>query len=207
MLLAMTDEGDKRHALARDIFQSADWLHAMVENILSLTRLQDGRLILDKQPEAAEEVIDDAVNHVLQHAPGREISVKTPDALLMAPMDAKLIRQVLINLLDNAIKHTPAGGEIAVDADTDGCFARFTVRDGGAGIHEEDLPHIFEMFYTSTAAPADRRRGIGLGLSICETIVKAHGGGISARNRADRSGAEFIFTLPLAQDGRDAEHP
>ena len=197
MLMSMSEDGDPRRALARDIYNSADWLHALVENILSLTRLQDGRLLLDKQPEAAEEVVDAAVNHALQHAPGREISVRTPDELLMVPMDAKLIRQVLINLLDNAVRHTSPTDEIAVSVETDGHAAQFTVRDGGRGILEEDLPHLFEMFYTSKLKQGDAAHGIGLGLSICEAIVKAHGGVITAKNRTDRDGAEFSFTLPL----------
>jgi two-component system sensor histidine kinase KdpD len=197
MLMSMTEGTDRRHALARDIYDSADWLHAMVENILSLTRLQDGRLILDKQPEAAEEVVDAAVNHVLQQTAGREISVRTPDTLLLVPMDAKLIRQVLINLLDNAVKHTPPEGEISVTVGSDARDAVFTVLDGGSGIDEADLPHIFDMFFTTKAKPADAKHGIGLGLAICQAIVNAHGGTITARNRKDGSGAEFVFTLPL----------
>lgn len=198
MLMAMTDGDDPRHDLMRDIHDSAGWLKSMVENILSLTRLQDGKLILDKEPEAAEEVVDAAVNYVLQHAAGREISVRIPDALLMVPMDAKLIRQVLINLLDNAAAHTAPEDEIAVTVDTEGRFARFTVTDGGSGIDENDLPNIFQMFYTSKSRQADsRHHGIGLGLTICQAIVKAHGGDIMARNRTDHRGAEFTFTLPL----------
>ncbi|SHI02073.1 two-component system, OmpR family, sensor histidine kinase KdpD [Sporobacter termitidis DSM 10068] len=197
MLMAMTDESDPRHALIRDICTSADWLHAMVENILSLTRLDDGRLLLEKQPEAAEEVVDAAVNHVLRHAPEREIAVKTPEALLLVPMDATLIRQVLINLLDNALKHTAPEDELSVTVDAEGRFANFTVLDGGTGIAPDDLPNIFQPFYTTAAKQADAGRGIGLGLAICQAIVKAHGGAITARNRPDHTGAEFKFSLPL----------
>jgi two-component system sensor histidine kinase KdpD len=146
-----------------------------------------------------EEVVDAAVNHTIQHAPEREIDVRTPNDLLLVPMDAKLIRQVLVNLLDNAEKHTPPGEGIAVFVESDRRFAYFTVRDGGSGIEETDLPYIFQAFYTSRLKQVDAKHGIGLGLAICETIVKAHGGSISAHNRSDHSGAEFTFTLPLEE--------
>ncbi|MEL4106570.1 DUF4118 domain-containing protein [Oscillospiraceae bacterium WX1] len=197
ILMSMTEKNDPRYILAEGLYKSADWLRAMVENILSLTRLQDGRLILEKQPEAIEEVVGEAVCHVAQYAPEYEIVPRIPPQLLLVPMDAKLIKQVLINLLDNAVKHTPPQEEIIVLTEVDGPFARVTVRDGGSGIPETDMPHLFQMFFTSKSNPTDGNHGIGLGLAICEAIVKAHGGSISARNRPDRRGAEFIFTLPL----------
>ena len=117
----------------------------------------------------------------------------------MIPMDGKLIMQVFINLMDNAVKHTPAGGEISVTADIieNKNQAVFTVADRGEGIDPEDLDNIFQTFYTSKVKPADSQKGIGLGLTICESIVKAHGGYICAENRTDGTGAEFTFTLPL----------
>jgi two-component system sensor histidine kinase KdpD len=122
-----------------------------------------------------------------------------PDELLMIPMDAKLIRQVLINLLDNAIKHTLPDGDIhiSVEKDENSHFAVFKITDSGSGISQEDLPHLFQMFYTSRTQIADAKHGIGLGLTICDAIIKAHGGTIEAKNRNDRTGAEFTFTLPM----------
>lgn len=199
MLLSMTAAEDPRHPLLEGIHQDANWLHSLVENILSLTRLHDGRLVLNKQEEAVEEVVGAAVRHISRRWPDYEITVNVPEELLLVPMDARLIGQALINLLDNAVKHTPPQGEISVSVTKDserGC-AVFSVRDNGAGIAESDLPNIFEMFYTSRVRHADAQLGIGLGLAICETVVKAHGGSIRARNRADGPGAEFIFTLPL----------
>ncbi|HAK72815.1 MAG TPA: molecular chaperone Hsp90, partial [Sporomusaceae bacterium] len=101
------------------------------------------------------------------------------------PMDAKLIRQVLINLLDNAIKHTTLEDEIrvAVTEDTEKNCAVFSVRDGGEGIAASELPNIFQMFYTSRVKHSDAQPGIGLGLPICDAVVKAHGGSIEAHNR------------------------
>lgn len=199
MLLNMTAKEDLRYPLMAGIHKDANWLHSLVENILSLTRLQDGKLVLNKQEEAAEEVVGAAIRHISRHYPEREIAVHVPDELLLVPMDAKLIRQVLINLLDNAVKHTTLQDEIRVSVTKDAqknC-AVFLVRDGGEGIAISELPNIFQMFYTSRVKHSDAQPGIGLGLPICDAVVKAHGGCITAHNRTDGPGVEFIFTLPL----------
>ena len=199
MLMDMTAPEDPRFELVRGVRKDAEWLHSLVENILNLTRLQDGKLSVSKQMEAVEEVIGGAISHIGARAPEHEISVNIPDELLLVPMDAKLIEQVMINLLDNAINHTGPGREIGITAELteNEDKVRFTISDRGTGIREEDLPNIFIMFYTSHAKHADVKQGMGLGLTICETIVKAHGGSIEARNRNDGPGAEFIFTLPM----------
>lgn len=205
MLLHMTKPEDAQYSLAIDIHKEADWLYSMVENILNLTRLQDGRLELNKQMEAIEEIIGGAIGHIAKRSPGYEIHVKMPDELIMVPMDARLIEQVLVNLLDNAIKHSRPDGEIciAVEVEQSKKRLRLTVRDSGTGIAASALPHVFQMFYTSHQA--DTGHGIGLGLAICETIVKAHGGIIEARNREDNVGAEFMFTLPLEDENDESE--
>ena len=125
--------------------------------------------------------------------------MEIPDDLLMVPMDARLIGQVLVNLLDNAVKHTQPGEEISVTVSKNNDFAVFVVADRGTGIPEQDLPHVFQMFYTTEGKGPDAKRGIGLGLAICESIVTAHGGTIHAQNRTDGKGAEFTFTLPLKE--------
>lgn len=205
MLMDMTETDDPRYALASDIQKDADWLRSMVENILHLTRLQDGKLALEKQLEAIEEVIGEAVNQVAKRSPDYEIAVSVPDELLLVPMDAKLIEQVIINLLDNAIKHTKPENEISILAELNEntSMIKFTVRDRGMGISEKDLPNIFQMFYTSYAKHSDGGYGIGLGLAICETIIKAHGGNIEAHNRTDGQGAEFVFTLPMEEENNE----
>lgn len=208
MLMRMTDQDDIRFNLAEGIYQDADWLHSLVENILSLTRIQDGRLPLNKEFEAAEEVVGAAIVTISKRAPEHEITVELPDELLLIPMDARLIQQVLVNLLDNAVKHTPPRREIRIQVAKDDAaqMARFCVSDQGSGISPEDLPNIFTMFYTKNNNRVDSHRGIGLGLTICESIVMAHGGRIMARNRGDGiSGAEFIFTLPLTQPAEPQE--
>ena len=199
MMMDMSKQSDTHYTLAKQIHEDADWLHALVENILSLTRLQDGKLTLNKQPEAVEEVIGSAVHHIMLRSPNHEITVDIPNELFLVPMDAKLIEQVLINLLDNAIKHTPPGNEIRISVYNDErtrC-AVFTVADSGEGIAEADMPNIFKLFYTTPVKHADAQHGIGLGLPICDAIIKAHGGTIKAQNRKDTQGAEFIFTLPM----------
>ena len=194
--------------LTRRIQSDAQWLHSMVENILNLTRIQDGELELKKQPEALEEIIGSAIERVRGHAPQYDIDVEFPEEFLLVPMDAKLIEQVLINLMDNAIKHTPPDRQIRilVENDSKARLQRIRVQDEGDGISEEDLPYIFEKFYTSGSNKPYFARGVGLGLAICETIIHAHGGTIHARNRADKQGAEFEFTLPYGGETYEPEH-
>ncbi len=205
MLMDMTRQDDPRYSLAFDIHKDADWLHSMVENILSLSRLQEGRLTLNKQMEAVEEVIASAVEHIAKRSPVHEISVSVPDEFLLVPMDAKLVKQVLINLLDNAIKHTLPDQEISVSVvkDEQKKEAVFIIKDRGSGIAKDDMPNIFQVFYTSQAGRPDAKHGVGLGLSICDAIIKAHGGQIEARNRTDGNGAEFLFTLPLEVENNE----
>ncbi len=205
VLMDMTQKDDVRYNLAEGIHKEAKWLHSLVENILNLTRLQDGRLTLSKQTEAVEEVVGSAVSHIQRSCPEREITVSVPDEFLLVPMDAKLIEQVLINLLENAVKHTLPEQEISVSvtADKANNYIVFTVADRGEGIDPVDLPNIFQMFYTSGLKHADSQYGIGLGLSICDAIIKAHGGSIEAQNRTEGQGAVFIFKLPM--EGNESE--
>jgi len=199
MLMNMTAKDDRRYPFMTAIHKDANWLHSLVENILSLTRLQDGKLMLHKQDEVVEEVVDAAIRHISRYHPEYEIAVNVPDELLVVPMDLKLIGQVLINLLDNAAKHTAPQEEIRVSVikDEEKSCAVFSVRDSGEGIAPEELANIFRTFYTSPVKHADAQPGIGLGLAICDAAVKAHGGSITACNRGDRPGAELTFTLPL----------
>ena len=202
MLMDMNDDNEQCYKLAKEIHSDADWLYTLVENILNLTKLQDGRVKLNKQPEALEEVIGASLVAMEKWRPDREISVEMPDPVIMVPMEPRLISQVLINLLDNAEKHTPKDKEIKITAEKDEDSKQVIVRveDRGSGIEENDLPNIFKMFYTShNKSPDSKQRSMGLGLSICESIIKAHGGKISAQNRKG-GGAEFVFTLPLGGD-------
>lgn len=201
MLMDLTEQNDPKYSLAENIHKDAEWLHSLVENILNLTRLQDGSLILKKQLEAVEEVVSSAVGKIAKRSPQHEISVHIPKRLLFVSMDARLIEQVLINLLDNAIRYTKPKDEIEIfiKSNKQKNTLIFNIRDRGTGIASTDLPNIFQMFYTSKTNHADMEHGIGLGLAICETIIKAHDGKIEAHNRAG-GGAEFIFTLPMEKN-------
>lgn len=206
ILIDMTDLRDKRYSILKQAYVEITWLHGILENILNLTRLQEGKVKVNKQWEVAEEVVGSAIMRVSQRLSTDRLTVNVPEEALMIPMDARLIEQVLVNLLDNAIKHTTLneGISVTVTKDSKKNEAIFTVMDEGAGILKQDLPHIFEMFHTSEASDRNEKTGIGLGLAICETIVNAHEGHIAAGNRKDRQGSIFSFTLPLGGEGDDA---
>ena len=199
ILMDMTDRDDKRQVLLKGIYQDAAWLRDLVENILSLTRLQDGKILVHKEMEAMEEVIGSAVAHIEKSFEGRHISVETPERFKLVPMDAKLIEQVIYNLLDNAVKHTKIDEEIKITLEYSSEFAVCSCIDEGEGLEEEDIPNIFNLFYTSATRSSDAKKGIGLGLTICKTVILAHGGEIYGENRKDRKGARFVFTLPLGE--------
>ena len=196
-LLDHYDELDDsvRRELLTDIYNETEWLSALVENVLSLTRLESHTVKFQKQPEAVEEIIAESVSRMERRADQHPISVHIPDDLLLVPMDGTLIEQVLINLLDNAIQHTPDGTPITVTVTRESHQAVFEVSDRGPGIPPEALPHLFERFYTRPSVPGERK-GAGLGLSICKSIIEAHNGTLSAGNLPE-GGARFRFILPL----------
>ncbi|HWQ78997.1 MAG TPA: sensor histidine kinase KdpD [Anaerovoracaceae bacterium] len=180
------------------IKEDSQWLIRMVENLLSVTRIKEGSMNVAKSPEAAEEIVAEAVRHIRKRFPDRKISVKAPDELLMVPMDGTLIEQVLINLVENAFKHSPADTVVDVEVMAEKRYAIFEVRDQGEGIAAADLPHLFESYAPDGNRSSDSSRGMGIGLSICMTIIKAHGGKLEAANK-NEGGAVFRFTLPLEE--------
>ncbi len=196
MLMKASKPEDYRYRMAKNIYDDAQNLSGMVENVLGITRLESG-VEIKKAVEVAEEVIGAAVQLTEVHHPEYDIQVTVPEEILMVPMDASLIQQAITNLLENAIHHTKKTDGVAVILERQGNDAVFTVRDRGMGISPEHLDRLFEPFYQSNRSDQVVYRGFGLGLSICHSIVKAHGGRILARNREDVSGAEIIFTLPM----------
>lgn len=199
MIKSMSNQADRRFHLSDEIYKNAEWLHALVENILNLTRLQDGRLIINKKFEAIEEVIESALNQISKRYPSREIEVEIPAELVVVPMDVRLIQQVLINLLDNAVKNSQEKSEIRIKVEKDPYDKNIIIRviDNGIGIAQTDLEKIFELFYTTDSSHSDASYGIGLGLSICKTIILAHGGSIFAKPRKGVKGTEFEIQIPL----------
>lgn len=191
---AMDEEANKK--MVSTIKEDSQWLIRMVENLLSVTRIHEGTMNVTKSLEAAEEVVAEAIARIRKRFPERNIKVKVPDELLLVPMDGTLIVQVLINFLENAVKHSPESTTIKVNVKKNGISAVFEVIDNGQGISQDDLPHIFEGYMPSEKKSVDSSRGMGIGLSICMTIVKAHNGKIEAENRTT-GGAVFRFFLPL----------
>jgi K+-sensing histidine kinase KdpD len=170
-------------SLAKDINDQADWLIQLVENILNMTKIDSGKLVIEKNPEAVEDIISNAVSHVRSRSQERAIEVDVADNVFIVPMDGKMMVQVLINLLDNAIKHTQEDGRITIRVWQEEDLVWFAVEDDGTGIEDSVRDHLFEEFITARPGGKDTGKGIGLGLAICRAIVNAHGGTIRAENR------------------------
>ena len=187
---------ESRRELLGSIKDDSQWLIRMVENLLSITRVGEAADVR-KTPEAAEEVISEAVRKYRARFDAPAASISLPDELVMVPMDAILIRQVLSNLLENAALHGIHTTHITLSVRPDGNHARFSVRDNGGGIPAKVLPTLFDgsLKHSETSA-GDGKRNMGLGLSVCLAIVRAHGGTMEANNLSE--GAEFSFRLPLA---------
>ncbi|KWX76970.1 histidine kinase [Paenibacillus riograndensis] len=185
---------EQKKGLYTDIYDDSIWLIHLVENLLSISRIENGTLNLNFQAELMEEVISEALLHVNRNSEKHVIHTKLDDELLMARMDSRLIVQVLINIVDNAIKYTQQGSHITVSARQDGHRVIVEISDDGPGISEEAKARLFEMFYTANNIRGDGRRGLGLGLSLCKSIVNAHGGTIGVRDNVPK-GTVFYFTL------------
>ncbi len=185
---------EQRQKLYIDIYDESMWLINLVENLLSVTRIENGTMNLDLQPELIEDVIAEALKHVNRKSAEHNIVVEEEDELLVAKMDAKLMMQVIINLVDNAIKYTEVGSEIKISTRKRKNEIIVEVTDSGKGITEDQKEKLFDMFYTVNNKVADGRRGMGLGLALCKSIIKAHGGTITVRNNIP-SGTVFQFTL------------
>lgn len=196
-------DADERTALLGSISKDARWLAEMIDNLLSMTRVQDDDVPLDFQPEVVDDVIGDAVMHEMPYRGEHEIIVTPPEDVELVSMDGKLIRQVLVNLIDNAIKHAAPTARIWVSTMRDGDHMLFRVADDGGGIEPAMLGKIFGRFVSEDAEPG-RKSGIGLGLSICKAIVEAHGGTIFAYNN-DHGGATFEFSLPMEHDDENGD--
>ena len=199
MLLGNSDRLDEatKHQIYSDIYDDSEWLIGVVENLLSITRLNDGRLKFKFTDQLLDEVIAESLRHISRKHDDYKI-VTDCEELVLARMDVRLIMQVLVNLVDNAIKYTPPGSVICIrGTKTDG-KAQISVEDNGPGIPEEMKSHIFEMFYTGKTTVADSQRSLGLGLALCHSIIEAHEGTLVLTDH-DPHGCNFIFTLPLSE--------
>lgn len=188
-----------RRKLLQGIRDDAQWLVGMVENLLSVTRLDNGELRLNKTETVLEELIDTVLVKFHKRCPTQNVAVTIPEDFLSIPMDAVLIGQVLTNLLENAVVHASGMTVLELLVTLEDRRVRFTVRDDGCGIAPDRLEDLFTGYLGSSDRQGDAlRRNMGIGLSVCATIVKAHGGRICAHNRPT-GGAEFTFTLDLEE--------
>ena len=190
------DEATKAQ-IYTDIYDDSEWLIGVVENLLSITRLNDGRLKIKFTDQLLDEVIAESLRHINKKHDEYKI-VTDCEELVLARMDVRLIIQVLVNLIDNAIKYTPPGSTICIRGSKADGKAQISVEDNGPGIPDEMKPHIFEMFYTGKTTIADSHRSLGLGLALCRSIIEEHKGTLVLTDHAPH-GCNFIFTLPLSE--------
>lgn len=180
--------------LYKDIYNNSKWLVQMVENLLAVSRLDDGQLAIEMQPELVEDIMQEALLHVVRMNNTHQISYHVEPELLLALMDARLIIQVLINIIDNALTYTPAGSEIVMTAKERGHSVQFSIMDNGPGIEDSLKVRLFEPFTTGKVQRSDSGRGLGLGLALCQTILKLHGSELTVADN-EPMGTIFNFSL------------
>ena len=191
------DEASKRQIYS-DIYDDSMWLINLVENLLYSTRIEEGRMSLNSSPELLGEILEEAVRHIGHKSEDHPLFASCEDDFLLVRADAKLVVQVITNLVDNAVKYTPPGSSVTVTARRAGNLAEVQVADTGGGIPDEEKAKLFEKFYCGNHKIADHRRSLGLGLYLCKVIIEAHGGTIGVTDNQPR-GSIFSFTLPLEE--------
>ena len=191
----LDQEPASRRELLQTVVEESHRLARLFDNLLDMTRLESGVVKLNKQWQVLEEILGSAlarVRHVLgQHLIHVELALDLP----LLSLDGVLIEQVFVNLLENAARYTPAGSHITISAKAIHNRVEIRVTDNGPGLPPGTESKVFEKFFRATTTPPDGRRGVGLGLAICQGIVQAHCGRIQARNRSE-GGAEFLITFP-----------
>ena len=195
MLLKNEFDSEKRQKIYIDMYEDAMWLINLVENLLSVTRIEDGSMKLNFQSEILGDIVEEALCHSNRKAELYQIEVKLEDDLQLVRVDARMMLQVFINIIDNAMKYTPVGSKITISSEKKGKDIITSIADTGNGIPDSEKSKIFDMFYTVNSKIADSKRSLGLGLALCKSIVLAHGGKIWVENNIP-TGAVFKFTLP-----------
>ena len=191
-------DGPTRQQIFTDIYDDSQWLTGLVENLLSVTKMTDGSVKLRLSDQVLEDVVSEALRHVDRRAGEHNITVDCGEVPLLARMDAGLIIQVIINLVNNAVKYTPAGSNIRITAVQREKTAEICVSDDGPGIPDERKERVFEMFFTGGNPIGDSRRSLGLGLTLCQAIIHAHHGEMTLNDNSPH-GCVFSFTLPLSE--------
>lgn len=185
---------EEKLQIVSHIKDDSNWLLNMVENLLSVTRINQQSMKIATSEESVEEVIAEAMQRLHKRLPNAKINVTIPDDFLMIPMDAMLIEQVIINLLENAIVHSGSKEPVDFNVTNDKHHISFCVKDYGIGLPPDKLNTIFDGSCYNPENTSDGHKGMGIGLSICKTIITAHSGTIHAANH--ENGCEFTFTLP-----------
>lgn len=186
--------------LLEGIREEAQWLIRIVENLLSITRIGDGKARIDKQEELVEEIVGEAIEKFQKRFPQIQVDAVLPDEVLLVPMDGILIEQVLVNLLENSVIHGNKTTRIVIRAEDEGEQVKFSVEDNGDGIPKSVLPEMFEgKMESRNRGEPDAKRNVGIGLSVCRTIVRAHKGNMEAENR-EEGGARVMFWLPKGME-------
>lgn len=183
--------------LSAYIYDDSMWLINLVENLLSITRL-DEKIELKLEANIIDEVVEEALKHVDRHLKQHEFSLNLADELLMAKMDVALMIQVIVNLINNAVKYTPINSKIELQTKKINDELVLEVSDNGPGITDKAKEKIFDLFYTDENRQVDSKRGLGLGLSLCKSIILAHGGQIYVKDNQP-NGAIIGFKLPLEE--------
>ena len=188
---------DQKLKLLKEVRDDAQWLIRMVENLLSITRIDGGKVQISKTPAVLEELIDNVLVKFRKHCTDQMVEVEIPEDFITIPMDAMLIQQVLLNILENAVDHAVGMTRLQLLVTERGNKVEFVVRDDGCGISQDRLRNLFTGYLDRDYLPADSsRHNMGIGLSVCHAIIKAHGSELYARNIPE-GGAEFSFCLDL----------
>lgn len=194
---------EQRHQLAASANEDARWLIRIVENLLSITRIgAQGDAKVTKTQAVAEEVIEGAVAKFTKRGGELPVHVHLPQEVLLVPMDELLIEQVLLNLLENAAIHAQGATEINITLSRQDNVARITVEDNGAGIPADKLHNLFDSS-AHQSQQGDRKRNMGIGLSVCKTVVQAHDGTIYGENASRHGGARFVIELPMEEEDHE----
>ena len=174
------------------------WLIDLVENLLSITRIENGNIQINKEAQLINEIVLEAMHHISKDSADHIIQLDLSDEFIFVKIDARLIMQVIINIVDNAIKYTPPGSEIWIHTRQKENLVEIQIADNGPGIPDEVKAHVFEMFYSGANKVADSRRSLGLGLSLCKSIINAHEGEITVSDNQPH-GTIFTITLPAGE--------
>ena len=199
-LLSSGDGFDEkmRRKLYSDIYDDSVWLISLVENLLAVSRIEDGTMQLHRKLELLDDIISESLMHIDRRSSEYTINVEPSSETLLIDVDGRLIVQVLINLINNAIQYTPPGSTIRISSMNMGDCAKVIVADDGPGIPDSEKDSVFTMFYSGRKKVTDSKRSLGLGLALCRSIVRAHGCEIMLDDNIPH-GCVFSFTLPMKE--------